>query len=332
MYWGGRFSMYVSATRLGDDGHGVEAPRRQGLARSDRPEGPYVLDDEPLVPDAWSIDGHYRDASYGIGLATAELPRGPWRKSRDNPILRSGERITGPGHHSMILAPDGVTTYAVYHGYDGAEPGRKAHLDPVHWAGERPLIGTDPVAGRPTEGPQPRPPGPVHDPAVPYWHADVWGTGDALHVDGVRIPLDGAPGPWRVRVNQGRLALRTWVDGRLRTQASGLHAPELRADGEILAMSLTSHLSDEAVRWIAPGERFDWPWGGGLPIEVRLAVRGACRLEAGGCATEVRSPLDRYALARLDAPHGADEIWATGMGRGARITDLVVTARTGGPA
>jgi len=32
--------------------------------------------------------------------------------------------------------------------------------------------------GRPTEAPQAVPPGPVHDAAVPFWHADLFLVGD----------------------------------------------------------------------------------------------------------------------------------------------------------
>ncbi len=415
MYWHGVFHMYVSATRLGPDGHGVEELRRQGLARSTTPEGPYRFDDEPLVRDAWSIDGHpfqdedgtlwlfyntrteatrrdgrpgsgivadrllapdrlegapsevafpsepwegsfagdafwneaswvlkrrgryhhlysggfYAEASYGIGLTSADRVRGPWRKDPLNPILHSGGRIAGPGHHSTILGPDGVTAYAVYHGYVDGAPGRKVHLDPVRWCGDRPVIGTDLVQGRPTEGPQPLPPTAVLDPAVPYWHADGWVGGSAVTVAGVRVALPGGPGPARVRAGQNRDGLRVWVDGRLAAQAPGPHPPAALegVDGDVVAATLTSHLEDEAVRWLGPGERRAWAWGGTGPAEVLLAVRGACAIEAGGVATTARSPEDRFALARLALPAGAQEVVVTGLELGARVTDLVISAR-----
>jgi beta-xylosidase len=50
--------MYVAGTSVGPDGRALEAERRLGLARSDSPQGPYQLDEAPLVPDTWSIDGH----------------------------------------------------------------------------------------------------------------------------------------------------------------------------------------------------------------------------------------------------------------------------------
>src|SRR3978361_1077338 len=58
MYTAGVFYMYVSAARLDQDGQTIEASRRQGLGRSSSPLGPFMLDEHPLVEDAWSIDGH----------------------------------------------------------------------------------------------------------------------------------------------------------------------------------------------------------------------------------------------------------------------------------
>ena len=409
----GTFFMYVAGTRMGPDGEGVEADRRQGLARSASPLGPYVLDPEPLVTDVWSIDGHpfededgslwlfynirtaatrfrgkpgsgtvvdrliapdrlegeptqvafpsedwegradqraywnegswvlkrrgeyhhlysgghYLDATYAIGLTSARHPRGPWRKDPDNPILRSGHRITGPGHHSVILGPDGVTAYAVYHAYDGVLEGRKVHLDRITWCGDRPLIGPGPITGRPTERAQPVPPPPVYDSRVPWWHADLWIEGTQVTVGEHVIEL-GAPGNVRrVRVNQGPRGLRAWVDGYLISQAPGPHVPLLGTDGDILDGSLTSHLSDETVHWLAPGERQAWTWGGGGPLDVTLAVRGSARLWAGGAEERATSPVDRFTLVTLHVPDGADEICVSGERAGALVTDLFVAAR-----
>jgi GH43 family beta-xylosidase len=409
----GTFYMYVAGTRMGDDGEGVESLRRQGLARSSSPLGPYVLDPEPLVHDVWSIDGHpfededgslwlfynvrtggtrfrgkpgsgtvvdrlvapdrlegdpvpvafpsedwegradreaywnegswvlkrrgqyhhlysgghYLDASYAIGLTSARHPRGPWRKDPDNPILRSGHRITGPGHHSVILGPDGVTAYAVYHAYDGVLEGRKVHLDPIEWCGDRPLIGPGPVTGRPTERAQPVPPPPVHDPGVPWWHADLWVDGTRVTVGDKAIELGHRTDVRRVRINQSARGLRAWVDGRLIAQHPGLHPPELDTDGAILDGSLTSHLSDETVYWLSPGERQEWAWGGSGPLEVTVAVRGAALLLAGGHEARAVSPVERFALVTLAVPDGAREICAIGEGAGAQVTDLFVAAR-----
>jgi len=289
-------------------------------------EGSWVLKRRGQYHHLYS-GGHYLDDSYAIGLTSARHPRGPWRKDRDNPILRSGQRITGPGHHSVILGPDGVTAYAVYHAYDGALPGRKVHLDPITWCGDRPLIGPGPVTGRPTERPQPVPPGPVHDPGVPWWHADLWVEGSRVTVGDLSVELGSEGCIRRARINQSPRGLRAWVDGRLVSQHPGIHAPVLATDGRIHDGSLTSHLSDETVYWLSPGERQTWQWGGEGPLDVTLAIRGAAHVTAGGDEARVVSPVERYVVVTLHPGAGAAEICVTGEHAGAQVTDLFVAAR-----
>ena len=288
-------------------------------------EGSWVLKRRGRYHHLYS-GGLYLDASYGIGLTSADDPRGPWRKLAANPIFRSGERITGPGHHSVILAPDGVSWYAVYHAYVDGRPGRKVCLDPLFWCGDRPVVGT----GRPMEGEQPVPPGPVHDPGVPWWHADLWAGPGELRVAGHPLALGPSDGPWRVRAGHGLGGLRVWVDGELRLQAPGRHAFALAGEAEVRAQSLTSHLSDEAVRWLAPRERNEWAWGGSGPLDVSVAVRGSATLSADGKSASVTSPDGAYALLQLRAEGGAGEVAVTGEGAGARVTDLSITARASG--
>ena len=223
--------MYVSGTTMGPGGEGVEADRREGLARARDPLGPFTwiwsrcrdawsstgtrrrptgssttsallpdpansgnVVDRLVAPDRLAGDlapsppvpavggrrrgrallergrvgdgaegpvhqmysgGFYREATYGIGTAWADDPRGRGRRIPPTPSSRaaSGSR---PGHHCVVLAPDGVTPYAVYHAYDGGRPGRKVHLDRLFWCGDRPRSGT---ARRP-RGPSRSRPGP----------------------------------------------------------------------------------------------------------------------------------------------------------------------------
>lgn len=68
LYYRGTFYMYVAGTRLAENGRGDDTLRRQGLARSDSPAGPFVWDDKPLI-DEWSIDGHpYQDPDGSLWL------------------------------------------------------------------------------------------------------------------------------------------------------------------------------------------------------------------------------------------------------------------------
>ena len=51
---------------------------------------------------------------YAIGYATADSPLGPFRKFSGNPMLTKGGGVLGPGHNSVVKAPDG-SLVIVYH-------------------------------------------------------------------------------------------------------------------------------------------------------------------------------------------------------------------------
>jgi len=72
---------------------------------------------------------YYADPNYGIGYATAAAPLGPWTKSKDNPMVRKDTSIgvSGPGHNSVTISPDGKELFMVYH----------THADPNRPSGER---------------------------------------------------------------------------------------------------------------------------------------------------------------------------------------------------
>ena len=70
--------------------------------------------------------GHYKSTRYGIGVATAPSPLGPWTKSDRNPLLQTDPTtgISGPGHASITTSVDGSQRYLVYHVHaDPARPG-----------------------------------------------------------------------------------------------------------------------------------------------------------------------------------------------------------------
>lgn len=102
---------------------------------------------------------HYAEPFYGIGWAAAGNPLGPWRKSPANPLVSRDERlgVSGPGHGSATLSPDGKEMFLVYH----------AHADPARPSGKR-SVNIDRLVvtgdGRlellgPTRSPQPLPSG-----------------------------------------------------------------------------------------------------------------------------------------------------------------------------
>ncbi len=51
---------------------------------------------------------------YGIGVATADHPLGPWTKYGGNPVLEGGEGVVSPGHNGLFTDRDG-TVYVFYH-------------------------------------------------------------------------------------------------------------------------------------------------------------------------------------------------------------------------
>lgn len=53
---------------------------------------------------------------YGVGVAYADHPLGPWKKSKHNPLMTTDRKkgVSSPGHNSLVVAPDGQL-YIVYH-------------------------------------------------------------------------------------------------------------------------------------------------------------------------------------------------------------------------
>lgn len=77
-------------------------------------EGPFV----------WKQEGRYwlfyaandfTDPAYGIGVAVADHPSGPYRK-RQQALLRSSKSWTAPGHPSIARGPDG-TPHIFFHAF-----------------------------------------------------------------------------------------------------------------------------------------------------------------------------------------------------------------------
>ena len=286
-------------------------------------EGPYVLKRRGTYYQMYS-GGFHRDASYGIGFAEARSVRGPWQKSEDNPIYRSGERIRGPGHHSFIYAPDVATRYAVYHGYVGDDDGRKVNLDRLHWAGDRPLI------DGPTEDEQVFPPRPVFDARIPHWRAEAWVRGQWVQVGGARFALEPADVWHQVEAIQadGRTAVR--VGGVLRaSQPSGPSGERvyLASDGEVTSKTVSSFLEDGEIHGLPASSSYSWRWGGSGRLELSLAVKGSVELDLNGSHHELGGDPERYELVRLAHDGHVDLITVTAADEGATVTDLFVYAR-----
>jgi xylan 1,4-beta-xylosidase len=93
------------------------------------------------------------DCRYALGVARAKSIYGPWRRAKQNPILKSGKSWICPGHGALLQPPSGHW-WLVYNGYraSGASSrGREMLLDLVHWSRDSwPFI-------KPGSRPQPAP-------------------------------------------------------------------------------------------------------------------------------------------------------------------------------
>ncbi len=89
------------------------------------PTEEWEMKDMPVTEAPWMIrhqgvyyllysGGSADSEHYAIGYATAPHPLGPFTKYRDNPIIRKGDGIFGPGHASVISDQAGKL-WMVYH-------------------------------------------------------------------------------------------------------------------------------------------------------------------------------------------------------------------------
>ncbi len=94
--------------------------------------------------------GNWTNSSYGVSFAVSSSPLGPWIDERSTEgafVLRGDENTVGPGHNSVVLAPDGQTHLCVYHSWNAEHTRRQLCLDPIQWTSDGPRV-------VPTRGPQ----------------------------------------------------------------------------------------------------------------------------------------------------------------------------------
>jgi len=63
---------------------------------------------------------YFGGENYAVGYATSDSPLGPFKKADNNPVLQKnteqGGIVTGTGHNSITISPDGKNMLCVYHG------------------------------------------------------------------------------------------------------------------------------------------------------------------------------------------------------------------------
>ncbi|WP_346862545.1 glycoside hydrolase family 43 protein [uncultured Draconibacterium sp.] len=82
-------------------------------------EGSYIFKNNDLYYIMYSAN-FFGGKNYAVGYATSTSPLGPFQKAANNPVLQKnseqGGKVTGTGHNSVTISPDGKNRLCVYHG------------------------------------------------------------------------------------------------------------------------------------------------------------------------------------------------------------------------
>ncbi len=104
-------------------------------------EGPCVYKREGRYYCFYS-GGRWENNTYGVDYGVSETVKGPYSDAgnEDGPrVLRTvAGQIIGPGHNTVIVGPDGQSTYIVYHGWDAGMKARRMFIDLISWTPDGP--------------------------------------------------------------------------------------------------------------------------------------------------------------------------------------------------
>jgi hypothetical protein len=106
-------------------------------------EGPAVIGDGRGGCILLYSGGNWQTPGYGVAVATAPEPRGPWSEDPDaRPVVTSaGTGLVGPGHCSVL--PDDAGGYHLFlHAWDPASGRRRPHRLRVVVESGRVRVGT----------------------------------------------------------------------------------------------------------------------------------------------------------------------------------------------
>jgi beta-xylosidase len=82
-------------------------------------EGSYIFKQDDTYYIMYSAN-FFGGKNYAVGYATSDSPLGPFKKADNNPVLQKnvsqGGIVTGTGHNSITVSPDGKHRLCVYHG------------------------------------------------------------------------------------------------------------------------------------------------------------------------------------------------------------------------
>ena len=103
-------------------------------------EGPFVIYREGRYYCFYAA-GNWQNESYGVSYAVADSPRGPWTDFGDRArVLQGNEQTIGPGHCSVVLAPDNQALVCCYHAWNAERTMRQLCVDPIEWDGDKPHV------------------------------------------------------------------------------------------------------------------------------------------------------------------------------------------------
>jgi arabinan endo-1,5-alpha-L-arabinosidase len=96
---------------------------------------------------------NWQTPNYGVDYAVADNVTGPYTGEGTEARVLKGVpgKVRGPGHHSIVKGPDGVTDYFVYHAWDEAMKVRQLCIDRLDWTPQGPRL------RGPSHTPQPAP-------------------------------------------------------------------------------------------------------------------------------------------------------------------------------
>lgn len=141
-------------TRLAERGHTVlrarydwqrfaaNRPMYGGIYDWHTLEGPCVLKHAGRYYCLYS-GGRWDSEDYGVDYAVADQIFGPWSDAGGESgarVLRTVPgKVLGPGHNSIVLGPDDLTHYIVYHAWDAEMRARRMCIDELSFTEHGPV-------------------------------------------------------------------------------------------------------------------------------------------------------------------------------------------------
>jgi GH43 family beta-xylosidase len=104
-------------------------------------EGPFVVRRHGRYWMTYS-GGAWTGPGYAVSWAVADHPLGPWTPAPAGvpPLLCTGSDLVGPGHNSVVVAPDGADAIA-FHAWDATRTRRQMRVRSFEVTRDGPVVG-----------------------------------------------------------------------------------------------------------------------------------------------------------------------------------------------